>query len=647
MDVTIACGAGCVAGLATLYRLARPHFSIRVNCHFCNQDSRVAYGQSNSFICPSCEQYNGWDSQGDYNKQLGMAGPGSHCRFVREQRSGATAGNGLCRSCNLNQELKVAQLAKFPRDGRELEEYTDHLEKVYRLCPGCEDVLATKLGDQDRKLANKLIEFRLERSRLNSSVTMVARGPGWWPYIQCVLSIAVFSLLQDYNQFHIPGGVRDSLAPVINSTTPLQLTISSYLDTMFPYISLTEVISPFLLNLPLVLVTTILCMLLVSLYKKSFLNLVLYLCLLVAYCTNTQHIVQLSMAGVGVIIAVMTTPPTPHNTIITSKGTSRLSDSFLQYQTTDQATPPELDDTLTQALLDTSSDSPPPSRQPTPSPSPPQSVAKVFASSPPNTSAPKKTNNEFSFTHEFATQQEGEDCNLSLSSLSLGEIPSSPTPQSPFSLSQYSPCSPSNGLFSPSRLLLYPSRLTNTSWVAGGYWTPPGQTQPQALSRSSSHSSGFVSGTPSLANCPSPPGSLHNYGSPLPVNAIPYSLGYPPPTSDMDRFSVLSEPAYQFPHLPPHPRTYAASVIGSPDPRIQQVHSRRQTLDDRLSDTSMDRHSQMSQLGKFSTPQTNTSSKPGWSLTITITPTGLILATSIAVNVALAVMWLRHGLEGV
>ena len=65
--------------------------------------------------------------------------------------------------------------------------------------------------------------------------------------------------------------------------------------------------------------------------------------------------------------------------------------------------------------------------------------------------------------------------------------------------------------------------------------------------------------------------------------------------------------------------------------------------DDCLSDTSLDRHSQVSQTSQTSISQT----KAGWSLTITVTPTGLILATSIAVNVALAVMWLRQGVEGV
>ena len=124
----------------------------------------------------------------------------------------------------------------------------------------------------------------------------------------------------------------------------------------------------------------------------------------------------------------------------------------------------------------------------------------------------------------------------------------------------------------------------------------------------------------------------------------------------MDRFSVLSEPAYQFPHLPPHPRTYAASAIHTPHLQIRRQTLVRLTLyyisylttttlhqDDRLSDTSLDRHSQVSQTSQTSISQT----KAGWSLTITVTPTGLILATSIAVNVGLAVMWLRQEVEGV
>ena len=40
MEVAAACVAG-TAGLAAFYRVARPYFSVRVNCHFCNNNYKV------------------------------------------------------------------------------------------------------------------------------------------------------------------------------------------------------------------------------------------------------------------------------------------------------------------------------------------------------------------------------------------------------------------------------------------------------------------------------------------------------------------------------------------------------------------------------------------------------------------------------
>ena len=34
---------------------------VKVNCWFCNNNSRVPYGNRNCFNCPHCEQYNGFD----------------------------------------------------------------------------------------------------------------------------------------------------------------------------------------------------------------------------------------------------------------------------------------------------------------------------------------------------------------------------------------------------------------------------------------------------------------------------------------------------------------------------------------------------------------------------------------------------------
>ena len=71
-------------------------------------------------------------------------------------------------------------MAKFSKEETELEEYRQHLEKVYRLYPGCTDILTSKLGEQDRKLANKLLEFMLERSRLNTSISPTRTC--FWPW---------------------------------------------------------------------------------------------------------------------------------------------------------------------------------------------------------------------------------------------------------------------------------------------------------------------------------------------------------------------------------------------------------------------------------------------------------------------------------
>jgi len=629
MESTIAYGAGCMAGLAAFYRLARPHFSVRVNCHFCNKNTRVSYSHSNSFRCPFCDQYNGWDNDGDYNIQLGMGDQG--VRFVREQTKVFTQENGLCRNCNLNQELKVSQLARFNKDGQELEEYRQHLERVYRLCAVCEDVLASKLMEQDRKLANKVLEVRLERSRLNHSMQVPRTNSSGYllPYMQAFLAVAVFSLLQDYSQFAMPVYIQDAMKNMGKETWPIQM-ISGYLDNMFPFISFSELVIPMIevLNFSFFLVIVNTILILVSIWNKSIVSIFVYSILLVLYFISTPHIMQLTLAGVGVIIAVVTTPPSPNNSVITGQSKNTIGVALHHFQQRENIK--EVEDTLTQDLLDnSSSDSMAPSELPT-TPSPLQRCSEptIPLTSTPPTNTPMRTGNEFSFTHEFATQHDEDDCDLS--SLSLGDIPTRKNTISPFSLSNYSPCSPTNSLFSPTRPFLQPSRLTNTSWVAGGYWTPPGQSTLQSPSRSSSHSSGFVSGTPSLANYPSPPGSLNNFCPPV------YNHGLP----DMDRFSVLSEPAYQFPHLPSPPRHYAASTH-----TLHHIQPRRRTQDDCVSNVSLDRHSQVSQTSQTSLQQMSTKSKSGWSLTITLTPSGLILATSIAVNVTLAVMWFRQGTE--
>ena len=137
----------CVAAAAAAKRgLIRP----KVRCWFCHSDQRVPFAARNGWDCGGCGQYNGFSSDGDYNvddpARRRRWADGEAPRYARpgapaEGTSGA-GDNGLCHTCNLNQSLKVHQLAKFVPENeadydREVEAFQDKLEKTYRLCRNC------------------------------------------------------------------------------------------------------------------------------------------------------------------------------------------------------------------------------------------------------------------------------------------------------------------------------------------------------------------------------------------------------------------------------------------------------------------------------------------------------------------------------
>ncbi|XP_051517438.1 transmembrane protein 201-like isoform X2 [Myxocyprinus asiaticus] len=111
---------------ALIYKLTtrKKPTHVKVNCWFCNQDTVVPYGNRNCWDCPYCEQYNGFQENGDYNKPI-------PAQYMEHLNHGVSAGVSespktlqwvncqmlLCRKCNNNQMLKIKQLASFiPRD---------------------------------------------------------------------------------------------------------------------------------------------------------------------------------------------------------------------------------------------------------------------------------------------------------------------------------------------------------------------------------------------------------------------------------------------------------------------------------------------------------------------------------------------------
>ena len=137
---TIAAGAAVLSCLAFLRRF----LPAKVNCHFCCQNFRIPYELRNSWTCPSCKQYNGFDKDGGYNRDFQRFAGDPNLRFCETQKrpSSKSPNNGLCETCNLNQDLKVESLRSFkPKNpskyDEEIKEHEAYLEKIYRLCRYC------------------------------------------------------------------------------------------------------------------------------------------------------------------------------------------------------------------------------------------------------------------------------------------------------------------------------------------------------------------------------------------------------------------------------------------------------------------------------------------------------------------------------
>lgn len=167
-----------VAGGALIFKLAtrKKPTHVNVNCWFCNQDTVVPYGNRNCWDCPSCEQYNGFQENGDYNKPI-------PAQYMENLNHGVSAGLSegpktlqwvncqmlLCKKCNGNQTIKIKQLASFiPREDEnydeEIEVYKHHLEQTYKLCRPCQTAVEYYIKHQNRQLRAVLFNHQLRRT---------------------------------------------------------------------------------------------------------------------------------------------------------------------------------------------------------------------------------------------------------------------------------------------------------------------------------------------------------------------------------------------------------------------------------------------------------------------------------------------------
>lgn len=185
------------AGGALLYKIAtrKKPTHVKVNCWFCDRDTVVPYGNRNCWDCPYCDQYNGFQENGDYNKPI-------PAQYMENLNHGVSAGVPetpkplqwvncqmlLCKKCNTNQTLKIKQLASFiPRDDEnydeEIELYKHHLEQTYKLCRPCQTAVEYYIKHQNRQLRAVLFNHQLRRTRdadkafVKSTYSLTT--PGW------------------------------------------------------------------------------------------------------------------------------------------------------------------------------------------------------------------------------------------------------------------------------------------------------------------------------------------------------------------------------------------------------------------------------------------------------------------------------------
>ncbi|XP_040286867.1 transmembrane protein 201 isoform X1 [Bufo bufo] len=162
--------------LYKLLRRKRPTH-VKVNCWFCSQNTVVPYGNRNCWDCPNCEQYNGFQENGDYNKPI----PAQHSEHLNHLVSGGSTiaeatkpqqwvncGTLLCRKCNNNQSTKIKQLASFlPREEEqydtEIEVYKHHLEQMYKLCRPCQTAIDSYIKYQNRQLRAIMLNQQFKR----------------------------------------------------------------------------------------------------------------------------------------------------------------------------------------------------------------------------------------------------------------------------------------------------------------------------------------------------------------------------------------------------------------------------------------------------------------------------------------------------
>lgn len=135
-------------------------WKIRINCWFCGYDNVIPRYSKIWWKCTTCDQYNGFKKNGDYQKEVPEMYndlPYTPPKFCANQGQDMKTTNMLCSSCLQNQTYIIEGLKEFePTDDRyfdeELEQYKAELNMKWDLCVSCRAHVSNYLQDQNQHL---------------------------------------------------------------------------------------------------------------------------------------------------------------------------------------------------------------------------------------------------------------------------------------------------------------------------------------------------------------------------------------------------------------------------------------------------------------------------------------------------------------
>ncbi len=551
--------AGCAAGISKALGIEIPS---RVTCWFCSHRQTVKFSQRNSYDCASCGQYNGFKADGDYNKEIqgqySEVPVVSKYTFADKKHEKAESKSRLCDTCNRNQEMKIYQLKQFvpsnPRkEDQELQDYTAHLERTYRLCRPCEAKVRQVLGEQDSSLRQRLLAWKLSLFR-KSPLLISAKDTFELSMLGRIL-LMFWSLVIWIASW--PISMRTAALPQSWLEIP-------FLPSNFGYFEIVTVAVPLMLAIYYCQIKSV-----SSLKWQHWCNIVLWLGLFVQRMLEAS-LLKTELASLTLLCS-----------FVVSMQPKQSKDDKIQQKRNQR-----------QKLYQDLSHEEEPSEE-YEAPEPEEVEEKCNSKSPIIVEQEGSSDDMFLPNHEIVTQhsqpREENQCDLSTLQINGRKLRESSLlrPQSPFSIKSYqqentanssaidfgdvSRCSiASSGSFIKPATFVYndTSRVAQSSWVAGGYWHPNNQKKGQTLSRASSQSSGIGSLTSA--------GAFNNVMMKDFVSSLPNSRVNSTYGGNVERFSIFSEPAYTNLNstLVPNPVQFRSqSQLGNNDIDEQSLNS--------------------------------------------------------------------------